>query len=124
MVFRRLLKKYSIVTPWILGGDGTVGFTQTYLSNWKKGGKSALSTLVVLKGFANYSLRKVKWENSIGNQKWGGWNPADDKIQKNDDKFEVISRFGLVHLKNGITQPRSIFKHNFLTVLIIQTDKT
>ena len=91
-------KKYKVVTPWNLGGDGTIGFTQTYLSNWKKGGKSALSTLIVLKGFANYSLRKVKWENSLEIR--NGWlDPADDKIQKNDDKFEAISRFGISAFK-------------------------
>ena len=91
-------KMYKVVTPWNLGGDGTIGFTQTYLSNWKKGGKSALSTLIVLKGFANYSLRKVKWENSLEIR--NGWlDPADDKIQKNDDKFEAISRFGISAFK-------------------------
>jgi len=42
-------KKYEVETPWRLGGDGSVGFTQTYLENWKKGGQSALSLLIVLK---------------------------------------------------------------------------
>lgn len=90
--------RFTITTPWKLGIDGNVGFTQTYLNNWKRGGKSSLSALLIFKGFANYSLNKLKWENSLEIR--NGWiNPADDKIQKNDDKFEVISRVGLSAFK-------------------------
>lgn len=32
-------KRYKVETPWSIGGDGTIGITQTYLSNWKKGEK-------------------------------------------------------------------------------------
>ena len=95
---RKMETKYKVVTPWNMGGDGTFGFTQTAVSNWKKGGKSALSTLMVLKGFANYSYDKIKWENSMEIR--NGWlDPADDRIQKNDDKFELTSRFGLSAFK-------------------------
>ncbi|HKJ41509.1 MAG TPA: DUF3078 domain-containing protein [Sunxiuqinia sp.] len=95
---RSIDTRYKVVTPWKMGGDGTFGFTQTALSNWKKGGKSAFSTLLVLKGFANYSYNKVKWENSLEIR--NGWmDPADDKVQKNDDKFEFISRYGVSAFK-------------------------
>jgi hypothetical protein len=94
--------RYKIETPWNIGGDGNIGFTQTYLSNWSKGGKSAVSMLLVLKGFANYNTLdgKVKWENS--GEIRNGWlrTGSDDpdkkyESQKNDDKFEVISRIGI-----------------------------
>jgi hypothetical protein len=95
-------EKYSVLTPWRIGGDGTVGFSQTYLDNWKKGGKSALSLLIILKGFANYSSsdNKVKWENS-GEIRNGWIRPggSEAELQKNDDKFEVTSRFGLSAFK-------------------------
>jgi hypothetical protein len=104
---RDIQDRFKIETPWSIGGDGTVGFTQAYLSNWKKGGKSAISMLLVLKGFANYSTFNniVKWENSM--ELRNGWiNPGGrDKegnryeLEKNDDKFEVISRFGLSAFK-------------------------
>ncbi len=86
--------RYKIVTPWTLAGNGNFGFTQTYLNNWKKGGKSSLAFLTVLKGSANYSQGKVKWENSAEIR--SGWirQGGDSIIQKNDDKFEVISRVG------------------------------
>lgn len=87
-------KRFNIITPWNLGTDATFGFTQTYLSNWKKGGKSSLATLLVLKGYANYSSTKTSWENSLEIR--NGWlKPADDGIQKNDDKFEFITRYGI-----------------------------
>ncbi|WP_321285414.1 DUF3078 domain-containing protein [uncultured Sunxiuqinia sp.] len=94
---RSIDQRYKVITPWSLGGDGNFGFSQTALSNWKKGGKSALSTLLVLKGFANYSYKRVKWENSI--ELRNGWIKPSGMIQKNDDKFEFISRYGLSAFK-------------------------
>jgi hypothetical protein len=95
-------KKYEVETPWRLGGDGSVGFTQTYLQNWKKGGQSALALLIVLKGSANYSRAdgKVKWENS-GEIRDGWIRPGGQgsELQKNDDKFEITSRFGVSAFK-------------------------
>jgi len=95
-------KKYEVETPWRLGGDGTVGFTQTYLNNWKKGGQSALSLLIVLKGSANYSRPdgKIKWENS-GEIRNGWIRPGgeESELQKNDDKLEFTSRFGVSAFK-------------------------
>ncbi len=95
-------KQYEVLTPWTLTGDGNIGFTQTYLSNWKKGGQSALSLLMVLKGAANYSRAdgKIKWENS--GEIRNGWiylGGEGAELQKNDDKFEVTSRFGVSAFK-------------------------
>jgi len=98
----KLGQKYQLLTPWLMGGDGTIGFTQTHLQNWKKGGESALSLLVVLKGFANYSRPdgKIKWENSA--EVRNGWirpGGKNTETQKNDDKLEVTSRFGVSAFK-------------------------
>lgn len=95
-------KSYELETPWNIGGEGSIGLTQTYLDNWKKGGKSSLSLLMVLKGFANYSNKdgKVKWENSAEFR--NGWiRPGGDEseLQKNDDKIEFTSRYGLSAFK-------------------------
>ncbi len=95
-------KQYEVQTPWTITGDGNIGFTQTYLNNWKKGGQSALSLLIVLKGAANYSRAdgKVKWENS-GEIRNGWLRPGgeDAETQKNDDKIELTSRFGVSAFK-------------------------
>lgn len=91
-------KGYEVETPWIIGGEGNVGFSQTYLSNWKKGGQSAISSLIVLKGFSNYKRADglVKWDNS-GEFRNGLIRPGgkEEELQKNDDKFEITSRFGV-----------------------------
>ena len=95
-------EKYLVLTPWRIGGDGNVGFTQAYLENWKKGGQSALSLQIILKGYANYSRfdGKVKWENS-GEIRNGYIRPGGEgaELQKNDDKFEVTSRLGVSAFK-------------------------
>lgn len=96
----KIQKKYEILAPWDLGGNGTFGFTQTYLNNWKAGGKSAFSFLMVLKGYANYSNSKLKWENT--GEIRNGWIRQGgniDQTQKNDDKFELISRLGVSAFK-------------------------
>lgn len=95
-------EKYQVLTPWRIGGDGSVGFTQTYLENWKKGGQSALSLQIVLRGYANYSRHdgKVKWENSAEIRN-GYIRPGGEgaELQKNDDKFEITSRIGVSAFK-------------------------
>ncbi|MEN8115893.1 MAG: DUF3078 domain-containing protein [Bacteroidota bacterium] len=100
--FTEVGKSYELETPWRIGGDGSLGFTQTYLENWKKGGKSALSSLMVLKGFVNYSRAdgKVKWENT-GEIRNGMIRPGgkESELQKNDDKFEITSRYGISAFK-------------------------
>ena len=94
----KIENKYSVTTPWTLNGSSSLGFTQTSLSNWKKGGNSSFSMLAVLKGSANYSQNKIKWNNSI--EMRNGWvrlndTESDAKVQKNDDKLEFISQFGI-----------------------------
>ena len=90
----KVSSRFQAVAPWTVGGDGNVGFTQTYLSNWKKGGKSAMSILLVGRGYANYSYNKLRWENSA--EVRNGWiKPGNEMIQKNDDKFRATSRLGL-----------------------------
>lgn len=89
---------YRVETPWIIGGDGHVGFSQTYLANWEKGGQSAVSSLVVLKGFANYKREDglIKWENSGELRNGLIYQGGDQReLQKNDDKFELTTRFGV-----------------------------
>lgn len=90
-------KNYNLYSPWTLGGGGNVGFTQNYLSNWSPGGNSAMSILVVLNGFANCSTPKYSWENSIElRDGWMRLGSGTVKLQKNDDKLGLTSRFGLL----------------------------
>jgi hypothetical protein len=109
-------EKYQVLTPWRIGGDGNVGFTQTYLENWKKGGQSSLALQIVLKGHANYSRHdgKVKWENS-GEIRNGYIRPGGEgaELQKNDDKFEVTSRVGVSAFKKWFYSSEFNFETQF-----------
>lgn len=96
---KKVDKRFNVITPWSLGVNSNVGFTQTYVENWKKGGKSSLASLIVIKAFANYKSEKNTWENTL--EMRNGWiNPADDGIQKNEDKFEFITRYGIQAYKD------------------------
>ena len=109
-------KGYEVETPWIIGGEGNIGFTQTYLQNWKKGGQSAISSLIVMKGFANYRRADglVKWDNS-GEFRNGWIRPGgkEEQLQKNDDKFEITSRFGVSAYKKWFYSGEFNFETQF-----------
>ena len=111
----KVQKQYNVVAPWDMGGNGTLGFTQMFLSNWKAGGRSAFSFLSVLKGYANYSNEnKLKWENS--GEIRNGWirQGGDiDQTQKNDDKLELISRLGVNAFKKWYYSAEIDFKTQF-----------
>lgn len=114
--FNKVGKSYELETPWRIGGDGTIGFSQTYLQNWKKGGQSAISSLIVLKGFANYSRAdgKIKLENSA--ELRNGWIKPGGKgseTQKNDDKFELTSRFSVSAFKRWYYSSELNFETQF-----------
>ncbi len=76
-------------------GGGTIGlsFNQVALSNWASGGENAISAVGNLRLNAIYKKGKTNWENyfltSYGIQKQG-----DDKVIKNEDKIEFISKIG------------------------------
>lgn len=109
-------KKYDIHTPWVIGGEGHIGFSQMYLDNWKKGGESALSSLILLKGFANYSRADghIKWVNNAEIR--NGWlrpGGKEEQVQKNDDKFEYTSRFGISAYKKWYYSAELNFETQF-----------
>ncbi|HWS01165.1 MAG TPA: DUF3078 domain-containing protein, partial [Prolixibacteraceae bacterium] len=79
--------------PWKLLGTGTVGFTQTALSNWAKGGESSISMLLIGKYVANYSKKSLKWEN-MAEFRLGIFTSKSRGLEKNDDKLEFQSRMG------------------------------
>jgi hypothetical protein len=91
------LQKINLKTleplPWSLFGTGSIGFTQTSLTNWSKGGESSLAMLLLGKYNANYSKKKVKWETN-GEVRYGANQTKSKGFEKNDDKLEIQSRLG------------------------------
>lgn len=86
-------KKGPTLSPWKLGGDWTLGFTQTALSNWAKGGESSMSLLATARYSAKYNKNKLKWENDF-EVRYGINRTKTKGFQKNDDKIEINSRVG------------------------------
>ena len=95
--------------PWKLLGTGTIGFTQTALSNWAKGGESSLSMLVIGKYIANYSKKHINWENSV-EFRLGTFTSKSRGIEKNDDKLEVQTRLGYSAIKKWYYSVESNFR--------------
>lgn len=83
----------AVPLPWKLYGTGTVGFTQTAISNWAKGGESSLSLLLIGRYIANYSKKMVKWEN-LAEFRLGTFASKTRGVEKNEDKIELQSRAG------------------------------
>ncbi len=84
--------------PWKLYGTGTVGFTQTAISNWAKGGESSLSLLLIGRYIANYSKNMVKWEN-MAEFRLGTFASKTRGVEKNEDRIEFQSRAGYAAYK-------------------------
>ena len=95
--------------PWKLLGTGTIGFSQTSLSNWAKGGESSLSLLLIEKYSANYSKKNFKWEN-LAELRLGIFSSKSRGVEKNDDKIEVQSRAGMSAFKKWYYSVESNFR--------------
>lgn len=80
--------------PWSFGGVGAVNLSQGMLSNWAKGGESSISTLWEVNAFANYNKDIYKWSNNF-RFKYGILKSGDKGVRKNEDLWELDSRFGL-----------------------------
>jgi hypothetical protein len=95
--------------PWRLLGTGAVGFTQSTLSNWAKGGESSLSMLFIGRYTANYSKRHLKWENAA-EFRIGFFSSKTRGLEKNEDKLEFQSRVGYTAFKKWYYSAESNFR--------------
>ncbi len=68
--------------------------SQTYLSNWTKGGESSLTTMFDVTGLAIYNntTANTQWINSIRLQ-FGTLATKEKGFRKNNDLFEINSKF-------------------------------
>ena len=115
--------KKVVLPPWTLKGNGSLGFTQTSLSNWAKGGESSLLLLAIGKYNANYSKDKVKWENGA-EFRYGITKSKTTGLEKNDDKIEFQSRFGYRLLRNGTIRSSRTLKPKLPMDMLIRIKYT
>jgi hypothetical protein len=106
---RRVNLRHVDQLPWKLLGTGAVGFSQSALSNWAKGGESSLSLLLIGRYSANYSKKSLKWENLV-EFRLGIFNSKTRGLEKNDDKLEFQSRLGYSAFKKWYYSAESNFR--------------
>lgn len=78
---------------WLIGGTGTVNFSQVSLSNWAAGGQNSLSVLGIADVFANYKKGKNTWNNTF-TVTYGTVKLEDQHLRKSDDKIELNLKYG------------------------------
>lgn len=110
-------------SPWKFGGRAYAGFTQTYINSyWAKGGNTSASALSTFKYYANYSMKKVKWENSIDSKLGLVYYLPDEEestsdgarnYHKNSDNIDINSKLGISAFKNWYYSTEFVFKTQF-----------
>lgn len=80
-------------TAWKAGGLITLTFAQSAFDNWSSGGENSYALNSRVNGFLNYKLGKVSWENSL-DLAYGLTNQKSTGFRKNDDFFELTSKYG------------------------------
>lgn len=80
-------------TAWKAGGLITLTFSQSSFSNWAAGGENTYALSSRFNGFLNYNLGKVVWENNL-DLAYGFSNQKSTGFRKNDDFFELTSKYG------------------------------
>ena len=97
---KRVLKEMSLLEPepiyWDYEMRNILGLSQTYLSNWTKGGVSTFSTTIDIIGKATYNNMdaKTQWIN-VARWKFGTVWTKDQGNRVNNDQFEVDSKYNL-----------------------------
>lgn len=121
-----------VVLPWSYGGTAYTGFSETYINDyWAKGGNTSASILTTLKYYANYTRKKIKWENNL-DAKLGliyylPENGADAttnerNLHKNSDNLDLSSKLGVSAFKNWYYTAELVFKSQFFNGYKNRTD--
>jgi hypothetical protein len=80
-------------TIWRTGGLFAVTFNQVSLSNWAGGGQNSIALNGMANLFANYKKGKLAWDNAL-DMGYGIVKQGEEKLRKNDDRFEINSKLG------------------------------
>jgi hypothetical protein len=83
---------------WTKGGFSSLTFNQVTLKNWSAGGENALSATALLNLYANYKKNKIVWDNSL-DLGYGILKSDVEKLRKNEDKIDLLSKFGYKAIK-------------------------
>jgi hypothetical protein len=98
----RTIKKEEDTTGrvWRKGGLFNLNLAQSSLSNWAAGGdKFSLSLNSILSVYAFYKKNKSSWDNTL-DVNFGYLRSSSLGSRKNDDRFDLLSKYGYAISKN------------------------
>jgi hypothetical protein len=78
---------------WKKGGIFFLNFSQTSLTNWAAGGVGSFAINGLASLSANYKKGKSVWDNSL-DIGYGLLKQKGSDVQKTDDKFDFLSKYG------------------------------
>jgi len=78
---------------WLWGGDASLSFAATSLTNWIAGGEDQVAVRPAVNLFANYKKGKRTFENYI-TLAYGILKTGERKAIKNDDRLQYTSKLG------------------------------
>ncbi len=107
-------KKLPDSLKWKKGGDISLNFSQTSLTNWAAGGENSLALSSSANLFANYKKDKAIWEN-YAFLAYGIIKAGDRKSVKNSDQINIGSRVGYQMAKNWYYTAALLGKTQFAT---------
>jgi len=106
-------QKVNIIVPiWKMQGNANFIVNQGYVKNWVEGGENSLSALSVFKYNIDYIYGKKTW-NTFFEYKYGVLQTGTSSLRKNDDKFEINSKYGTEAFKKWYYSALFNFKTQF-----------
>lgn len=105
-------------TYWKSKYESALGFSQTVIHNWVKGGeKSSYSSNLLLNVFKDYSKKNITWNNYLGISYGLSKQQSITRLRKTDDKINFMTKGGLYAWKNwdytGFFEFKSQFSEGF-----------
>ncbi len=88
-------------TIWKRGGVFNVAFNQVSLSNWAAGGENSVALNAIANLYANYRKGNINWDNAL-DMGYGTTKLGSEGIRKNDDRFELNTKFGYNAFKSKL----------------------
>jgi hypothetical protein len=88
-------------TYWKSKYESALGFSQTLLVNWVKGGeKTSYSTNFILNIYKDYQRKNLSWNNYLGVAYGVAKQQSITNLRKTDDKINFLTKGGIYAWKN------------------------
>ncbi len=104
-------------TYWKSKYESALGFSQTSVYNWSKGGEGSFSSNFIFNAYIDYNKENITWNNYLGTAYGISKLKSVDNLRKTDDKINFTSKAGLKASKlwdyTGLFEFKSQFAEGF-----------